>query len=151
MEIRYKKLSERAFDVKLSKYDTDAGIDLSASEDVEWKNEGEDHYFAIIKTDIGIEIPKNYWLMTATRSSALFNKHIKIQVSVIDTGYTNEITFLAFFNGETPPEIKRGDRVGQIIYVPIQYVTKLSQVDKLPRHSDRNKQGFGSSGIGVEK
>ena len=147
MRLRYTRLSDRAFPPLKSRIE-DAGIDFKCSEPVEWIERGDGSYYAIARTDVAIEIPRSYYLQTAPRSSMLFNHNVAVFASVIDTGYTGEITFLLHYLGSgTPPPLDRGTKVAQCVLVQVPMIdTEFEEVDVLPEYSDRGNKGFGSSG-----
>jgi len=147
MLLRYKKLSDKAFEPIKTRIE-DAGIDFRLSREVKWDRKG-GLYVGVAHTDVAIEIPRGYFMMTAPRSSMLFKYNIAVFPSVIDTGYTGEITFLLHYLGDgEPPKIDIGSKVAQIVMVPTALVsTEMEEVDVLPAHSDRADKGFGSTGV----
>jgi len=147
MKLKYKRLDKDAFPPRKTRL-TDAGVDLYAVKDAVWQQHGS-QWFCIVETGIALEIPPYHYLATAPRSSALFgDDHVSTFHSVLDTGYKGEITFLCnSFSEEMPQIIKRGDRMSQVVLVPIPMIdTSFEEVEELPSHSDRDKLGFGSSG-----
>lgn len=146
MKLRYVKLKENAFP-PLKKRIYDAGIDFRVIDDVKW-TQSQNGWFAIAYTGIALEVPRGWYLATAPRSSMLFNKKVVTFHSVIDTGYTGELTFLLHYLGDNnPPKIVRGDKVAQVVLIQTPIIhTEFDEVDELPDYSDRGNQGFGSSG-----
>ena len=147
MRLRYKRLTDRSMPPLKSRIE-DAGIDFKCSEPVEWVMRGDGSFYAIARTGIAIEIPRSYYLQTAPRSSMLFQHNVAVFASVIDTGYTGEITFLLHYLGDkTPPPIDRGSKVAQCVLVQVPMIdTVFEEVDVLPKYSSRDNKGFGSSG-----
>ena len=127
-------------------YETDAGIDLFALEDVEW-DITKGYNIAHVKTVICLEIPRGFVLIPAPRSSMLFGEHVSPFVSIIDAGYLGEVTFLLFNFGNVPPNpIKRGQKVAQVVLLPIPEIScTFEEVNILPSHSSRGYAGFGST------
>jgi dUTP pyrophosphatase len=144
--LKYKRLDERAL-APHKTYDTDAGIDLFALEDTEWNVNG-NFCTVIVKTGIALEIPKGTFLAPAPRSSGLFGKYETPFFSVLDTGYTGEVTFLLWhFSPEVPPAIKKHEKVAQVVLLDTPIVsTVFTEVNELPVHSLRGGNGFGSTG-----
>jgi len=147
MKIKFKKLSDKAFSPVKSRV-TDAGIDFKLSRPLEWIKNDNNLWFAIARTDVAVEVPMGYYLSTAPRSSMLFNKHIAVFHSVIDSGYQGEVTFLLWYLGSgKPPKIEVGDKIAQGVLIPVPMIhTELEEVDELPVWSDRGHNGFGSTG-----
>lgn len=143
--LKYKRLDDRAF-APHKTYDTDAGIDLFALDDVEWNVNG-NFCTVIVRTGIALEIPKGTFLAPAPRSSGLFGKYETPFFSVLDTGYLGEVTFLLWhFSPEVPPMIKRNEKVAQVVLLNTPIVsTQFTEVKELPIHSLRGDNGFGST------
>lgn len=143
--LKYKRLDEKAL-APHKTYDTDAGIDLFALEDTEWNVNG-NFCTVIVKTGIALEIPKGTFLAPAPRSSGLFGKYETPFFSVLDTGYTGEVTFLLWhFSPEVPPMIKKHEKVAQVVLLGTPIVsTVFTEVNELPVHSLRGNNGFGST------
>jgi dUTP pyrophosphatase len=71
-------------------------------------------------------------------------KGIATTAGVIDAGYRGEILILMTNLGDTPLEIRAGDKIAQMIPVPV-LTGPVQTVDSL-EHSSRAEKGFGSSG-----
>lgn len=117
----------------------DAGIDLRAAEDVSFKK-GEE-----VRVDLGVamELPKNVYGMLGSRSSTLRKFGVLAQEGKIDSGYRGEVSLVGL--AARDGEIKRGDRVAQLLVVKIAKPTAWEIVDSLSE-SERGATGFGSSG-----
>lgn len=63
---------------------------------------------------------------------------------LVDAGYRGEIKVLLINHGRETLELRRGDRVAQLVVVPIAE-QELVEVDELPP-SVRGEGGFGSTG-----
>jgi len=151
-KLKYKKVYEQAYPPHKS-YDTDAGIDLFAIKDQEWKTIIPGIYTMELKTGIALEIPKGFYLATAPRSSSLFGEDTYVFHSILDAGYMGEISFkLLHFNSDYKnlKSIKRGDKIAQVVMIPIPHISKtFEEVLELPIHSDRMGNGFGHSGKNI--
>jgi dUTP pyrophosphatase len=150
MQLKYKKLSSNAYS-PIKKRFTDAGIDFCLSRPLQWEKTTAG-FFATAHTDLAMEIPQGYYLATAPRSSMLFKNHIAVFHSIIDTGYTGEITFYLHYIGDkndinTLPKVSIGDRIAQCVLIQTPIIhTEFQEVDELPSWSDRGDNGFGSTG-----
>jgi dUTP pyrophosphatase len=83
-------------------------------------------------------------LLVRDRSS-MAAKGIATTAGVIDAGYRGEILILMTNLGEAPLELRAGDKIAQMIPVPI-LTGQVHTVESL-EDSARAEKGFGSSGI----
>lgn len=138
-EIRFKLLSEDAKTPTKSRT-SDAGFDLYATEDVTIAPSGR----ALVHTDVAMEIPKGYAGLVCGRSGNTIKRGLVGQLGVIDSGFRAGIGIMAFNTTSEPIVIKKGERAGQLLIVPVPDFT-LVEVEELS-DSDRGLDGFGSSG-----
>ena len=172
MEIRYKKLSEKA-KTPYRKYDVDAGFDLYATRIEETEK------YTMYGTDIVLEIPEGYVGLMFPRSSVT-NQDLMLKncVGVIDASYRGEIMcrfakyhhdhyfegngeFFEIVDGDqsainrdfvsfneivfrTPDYYEVGDRICQIVFLKLPKV-KLVESQELSEGA-RGTDGYGSSG-----
>ena len=118
-----------------------AGLDISSAEDViihskKWLG---------VSTGIAISIPTDCYARIAPRSGLAFNKGIDVFAGVVDSSYRGEIKVILHNNGENDFNIKKGDRIAQLIFEKI-YHTDLVEVQELTT-TTRGTGGFGSTGI----
>lgn len=120
----------------------DAGLDLRAA-----RKETLDIYeYKPIPTGVCVEIPHGYVGLVCARSGLAARHGIGIVngMGIIDAGYRGEIMMLPINNGSRPFVIEEGDRIAQLLIVPValpevEIVSELSE-------SDRGTGGFGSTG-----
>ena len=140
MKVRFKKLSEYAVAPSRA-HSTDAGFDLT----VAWTEEDMKRQIVTYHTDIAVEIPEGYVGYIFPRSSVYKHQlQLANSVGVIDAGYRGEITFKYRI---VQPHISRyssGDRVGQLIIMPIPEI-EFEEADELS-DSERGEGGYGSTG-----
>jgi dUTP pyrophosphatase len=118
----------------------DAGWDLYCLEDtVIWPKCAVD-----IDTGWDIKIPDHHWGLLTARSSTFKRRRLVVQEGVIDPGYTGPCTILVWNPGFLPKRVKAGERLAQLIIVPLP-ATALMIVDELPL-TGRGTKSFGSSG-----
>ena len=139
MQIRFKKLHHLA---QMPKRATDgaAGFDLTAVSQT-WKDGGKVHY----DTGIAVEIPAGYVGLVFQRSSVhKTGLSLCNAVGVIDADYRGSISFVfrVGYGGCSPYHV--GDRIGQIVFVPIPDV-ELIEADELSKTA-RGTGGYGSTG-----
>ena len=137
MRIRIKKLHQDAVIPRYAHFG-DAAVDLVAVR--KWEDE---HGNVCYGTGLAMEIPENHVGLLFPRSSvSKTNLRLCNAVGVIDSGYRGEIMLKFDKNGDKEYEV--GDRVGQLMLVPIPSI-QFVQVTNLP-DSDRGIGGFGSTG-----
>jgi dUTP pyrophosphatase len=143
MKVRFKKLSPNAVTPAYSK-PGDAGLDLTA---VSIKTV--DQLYTEYGTGIAVEIPEGHVGLLFPRSSVT-NKaqFVKNSVGVIDSNYRGELK-LRLSDINVRPDVRGqfydiGDRVGQLIIVPIPSI-ELDEVEELSE-TNRGTNGYGSTG-----
>lgn len=138
-KLRIKRFSQQ-IPLPTRTYPSDAGLDFYSPGD----------YFIphgshiLIPSGIGIALQIGTVGLFLDRSS-IGSKGIKTLGGVIDANYRGEIFIglanIACYDGF---EIKRGDKIAQMIIVPI-YTPQIEEVD-IFEETDRAHRGFGSSG-----
>ena len=137
MRIRVKKVHPDAVMPQYAHFG-DAAVDLVATR--KWED---DYGNVCYGTGLAMEIPHYHVGLLFPRSSvSKINLRLCNAVGVIDPGYRGEIMLKFDKNGGKEYEV--GDRVGQLMLVPIPSI-QFVQVANLPQ-SDRGLGGFGSSG-----
>lgn len=129
------------------KHEGDAGADIRASEDVTIMPGA----YAQVHTGLRIALPQGYVAYLFARSGN-GQKGIGIThgVGVIDAGYRGEIIACLHNLDEFHPfEIKAGDRIAQLVIMPIPPVTwATTDEDSFEKLCDteRGTDGYGSTG-----
>lgn len=124
--------------------DGDAGLDLHSAEDFVLQP-GER---AVIGTGIAIAVPAGFVGLTTPRSGLAARHGLSIvnAPGVIDSGYRGEIKLILInLDPSDPIDVKRGDRVAQLLVVPVATV-RVVESDQLPA-SERGEGGLGSTGV----
>ena len=118
---------------------TDAGLDIFSRECaiVEAKDS------CTFDTGVHIEIPEGFVGFLKSKSGLNVKNGITGE-GVIDAGYTGSIVVKLYNNSGYPYEIKTGDKITQLVILPI-VTPELELVESLSE-SDRGSNGFGSSG-----
>jgi dUTP pyrophosphatase len=123
-------------------YEGDAGLDLTACEDVRLEP-GER---AVVGTGLAVEIPEGYAGFVQPRSGLAARHGIGVVNSpgLIDSGYRGEVrvVLLNTDRGEAF-DVTRGMRIAQLVIAPVASVRVLER-DELSA-SERGALGFGSS------
>ncbi len=127
----------------LKAHEADAGFDLFAPDDFVVSTEAP----AIIDTKVHIQIPKGYVGMIMPKSGLNVKENI-LSFGIIDAFYEGSIVVKLYKLGGDNYRIKKGDKISQIIFLPISEVNKLTEVkaDEFYQNTERGSNGFGSSG-----
>ena len=117
----------------------DAGLDLYAMEDG-YIRCNQSHTF---DTGVHVEIPEGCVGFIKSKSGLMVNHGI-LTDGTIDCGYTGSIKVKLFNHGSSKYEVKKGDKIAQLVIVPC-LLPSLDVVDNLEK-TDRGEKGFGSTG-----
>lgn len=122
-------------------YEDDAGLDLYVSEDTTIPQGA----FRDVPCDVRVELPDHTWGLVTGRSSALRTHGLLVHSGVIDAGYRGEL-FAGAYALNHDVELKKGDRVAQLIVLnnATKYLTPIRSEELRP--SPRGERGFGSTG-----
>ncbi len=120
----------------------DAGLDLHAAESVELAPGAR----ALVPTGIAVAIPAGYAGLVLPRSGHALRLGVTVlnAPGLIDPGYRGEVKVLLVNHGPAPVTFARGDRVAQLVVVPVASA-RLEPVTELPP-AGRGPGGFGSTG-----
>lgn len=138
LQIKFKKLNSCAV-IPTRKTTGAAGFDLTA---VSLKvTETTIKY----ETGIAVEIPPGYVGLAFPRSSVCkTGLSLANSVGVIDSDYRGSISFVFYKGAEFIEPYSYGDRIGQLLIVPIPAV-EFVEVDELSE-TERGAGGYGSTG-----
>ncbi|UXR51602.1 dUTP pyrophosphatase [Staphylococcus simulans] len=165
-KLQIKLLSENATMPKRAN-ETDAGYDIYAAETKILEPQEK----AIIKTDLAVNIPKDYVGLLTSRSGVSSRTHLVIETGKIDAGFHGNMGInikndAIAANGYITPGvfdikgevelsdeirqygtylIEEGDKLAQLVIVPI-WTPELEKVDEFDTQSTRGTNGFGSTG-----
>lgn len=146
MKLQVKKLHENAI-LPVRSHSTDAGLDLYALTD---------HFIPTgstvrVRTGIAAAAPAGTFLKVEDRSS-MAAKGLRTGGGVVDSGYEGDITVVLHnlnnyddnFAGQLGYKVKAGDKIAQMILVPI-LTPEVQEVSEFAP-TERGANGFGSSG-----
>ena len=137
--LKWSKLSNLGFS-PLRVSEGSAGLDLFASKPCLIKARDKN----IVNTDIQIAMPHGTYGRIAPRSGLAINYHIDVAGGVIDEDYRGEIKVIIFNHSCVDFEIKRGQRIAQLVCERIYYPKLIECNLSTTLH---NINGFGSSKI----
>lgn len=102
----------------------------------------------LIPTGIVIEIPNGFEGQVRPRSGLAAKHGITVLNSpgTIDSDYRGEVKVCLINLSNQPYEIKRGDRIAQILITPVSQVIWDDREEFCTEETVRNEGGFGSSG-----
>lgn len=119
-----------------------AGMDVLAAEDVTIAPAGRH----AVATGLAVAIPPGFEIQVRPRSGLALKHGITVPNTpgTIDSDYRGEVKVILINHGATPFEIRRGDRIAQLVIAPVLRATWL-KVDELDETA-RGEGGFGSTG-----
>lgn len=120
-------------------HELDAGYDLFSREDaVIFQNTS-----CTFDTGVHMEIPRGYVGFLKSKSGLNVKSGIQSE-GVIDAGYTGSIVVKLFNHGSKAVEIKKGQKISQIVLLPI--ITPDVELADSLEDTERGNGGFGSTG-----
>ena len=141
--VRIKRLAHGA-DLDLPGYATAgaAGMDVISAEDLTLAA-GARHAVA---TGLSVAIPPGYEIQVRPRSGLALKHGISVPNSpgTIDSDYRGELKVILINHGSEAFEIRRGDRIAQLVLAPVTQASWL-EVEELDETA-RGEGGFGSTG-----
>ena len=100
----------------------------------------------LVPTGLFLEIPPGYEAQIRSRSGLALKNALSLPNApgTIDAGYRGEVGVIMYNRGEVPFQIRRGDRIAQMVISKLPEV-ELVEVEELDS-SSRGTGGFGSTG-----
>jgi dUTP pyrophosphatase len=120
-------------------HEWDGGLDLYSMEDGYIRC----NQSRTFDTGTHIAIPEGAVGLVKSKSGLMCNHGI-LTDGTIDSHYTGPIKVCLFNHGTTKYEVKKGDKIAQLVIVPCM-LPSLELVDSL-EETDRGDAGFGSTG-----
>jgi len=140
MSLGVKKLTYDAI-VPTRGSDGAVGYDLYSSEDAVVPCQAGR---ALVGTGITVVLPQGVYGRVAPRSGLAVKHCINVGAGVIDPDYTGEIKVVLFNHGESDFEIKKGDRIAQLVLERCE--TPPIEEINIVEDTERGSGGFGSTG-----
>jgi dUTP pyrophosphatase len=122
-------------------YPGDAGMDLTCARQVVVMPGAR----VQVAHNIAVAIPEGFFGLILPRSSALLKKGILVSLGIIDNGFRGELQTVVHNPTPRAVYIEEGDRLSQLIVLPIIGVEFQHARKDLPP-GDRGERGFGSTG-----
>ena len=142
LEVRLQRL-DPALPLPSYAHPGDAGADLHTAVDLTLAP-GER---ALVPTGVALALPEGYVALVHPRSGLAARHGVSIvnTPGTVDAGYRGEVKVLLINHDlHEPVELKRGDRVAQLVIQRVERATFV-EVDRLPP-SRRGEGGYGSTG-----
>ena len=100
----------------------------------------------LVPTGLFLEIPPGYEAQIRSRSGLALKNALSLPNApgTIDAGYRGEVGVIMYNRGEVPFQIRRGDRIAQMVISKLPEV-ELVETEEL-EESSRGAGGFGSTG-----
>jgi dUTP pyrophosphatase len=98
----------------------------------------------LLDTGIAMQLPNNWWGELKPRSGLAAKHGLDVLAGVIDSDFLGEIKVSLINLGEHDVEIRKGDRIAQLIIQ--RYESEWIEVEEL-RSTNRGHGGFGSTGM----
>ena len=140
MQLGIKKLVQDSI-IPTRGSDGAVGYDLYSNEDciIEPDNRW------LVSTGISVVLPEGVYGRVAPRSGLSVKHGIQVGAGVIDPDYTGEVRVILFNQGNKNFEIKKGDRIAQLILERCETppVVEINTIEATKRGSG----GFGSTGV----
>jgi dUTP pyrophosphatase len=101
----------------------------------------------LIPTGIAVSIPEGYEAQVRPRSGLALRDGITLvnTPGTIDADYRGEVGVLLINHGEKPFQVKRGDRIAQMVIAPV-VRAQLEWIEDLDE-TRRSEGGFGHTGV----
>ncbi|MBW3659640.1 MAG: dUTP diphosphatase [Actinobacteria bacterium] len=121
----------------------DAGLDLSANEDVTLPPGGR----AAVATGLAVSVPDGWVGLVHPRSGLALRQGLTVANApgTIDAGYRGEVKVILVNLGDEDVAIVRGDRIAQLVLQEVGRA-RVVEVDTLD-DTARGAGGFGSTGV----
>jgi dUTP pyrophosphatase len=126
-----------------------AGLDLIAALDVQSPITLAAGARALVPTGLILELPQGYEAQVRPRSGLALNYGVAVLNSpgTIDSDYRGEVRVILANLGQAPFEIRRGERIAQLVVSPVTRATFIEVASVSA--TARGAGGFGSTGKAV--
>ena len=101
-----------------------------------------------IPSGIKVNVPKGHALIAFNKSGVAVKKNFHVGACVVDEDYQGEVHLNLTNTGNLPQVVERGDKIVQVLLVPINYANPIEVEPKnlYTKESERGEGGFGSTG-----
>jgi dUTP pyrophosphatase len=145
MDVTFSKSNPEAVSPKYA-YESDSGFDLYSTEEMTIPSLDRQ----LIPTGIHIDIPEGYEVQVRSKSGLALKQGLMVLNSpgTVDQGYTGEIQVIMFNTTKNKVKIEKGQKIAQAVLCPVVSGKWINIIERDELNAkDRNKNGFGSTGI----
>lgn len=123
-----------------------AGVDLAAALGPEELIEIAPGRSAMIPTGFAIALPEGFEAQIRPRSGLAAKHGITVlnAPGTVDADYRGEVKVMLINHGQAPFQVRRGDRVAQMVVAPVSAVSFIEQ--ETLDDTERGEKGHGSTG-----
>lgn len=123
-----------------------AGVDLPAALGVDEVLDIAPGRSALVPTGLAIALPVGYEAQIRPRSglAAKFGVTVLNAPGTIDADYRGEVKVMLINHGQAPFQLRRGDRIAQMVVAPVTAVSFFEQ--ETLDDTERGEKGHGSTG-----
>jgi dUTP pyrophosphatase len=102
--------------------------------------------YALVPTGLSIALPLGYEAQVRPRSGLALKHGVTVlnAPGTIDADYRGEVSVLLINHGDAPFEVRRGERIAQMVIAPVVQVELVPAVSLSA--TDRGSGGYGSTG-----
>jgi dUTP pyrophosphatase len=102
--------------------------------------------YALVPTGLSIALPPGYEAQVRPRSGLALKHGVTVlnAPGTIDADYRGEVSALLINHGDAPFEVRRGERIAQMVIAPVVQVELVPAVSLSA--TDRGSGGYGSTG-----
>ena len=124
-----------------------AGLDLTAAVQDGYPLTLKPGERALVPTGLVLQIPEGFEGQVRPRSGIALRHGVTVLNSpgTIDADYRGEVMVLLINHGDEPVNIKRGERIAQLVFAPVTQATLIAV--KAVSDTTRGGGGFGSTGM----
>ena len=142
MVLRFKRISPKAV-LPAYAHPSDAGMDLFSVDDLVIHPGAR----SLVHTGLVMMLPPLYEAQIRPRSGLALKRGVTVlnTPGTIDSGYRGEIGVILANFGSEPFEVKKGDKIAQMIIAPVTQ-PEIAETDSIDE-TDRGGNGFGSTGV----
>jgi len=127
--------------------DKSAGLDLVSRIDIDCYPKK----VTLVPLNVAVDIPDGYFGLLAARSSLPLKMGLTLAngIGVIDSDYNgdeDEIMAAVIPVGDMAVNVRRGDRIAQLLIIPASIAGSLPKVEEVQKLEEKNRGGYGSTG-----